>query len=52
MQNKNYLDENASHLKVDKRLVRQLLDLNDKRIMDFGCGMGGMTLLVCRQLGL
>ena len=40
----NFLDENADHLKVDKRLVRQLLDLNGKRIMDFGCGMGGMTL--------
>ena len=40
----NFLDENADHLKVDKRLVRKLLDLNGKRIMDFGCGMGGMTL--------
>ena len=40
----NFLDENADHLKVDKRLVRNLLDLDGKRIMDFGCGMGGMTL--------
>ena len=40
----NFLDEHADHLKVDKRLVRQLLDLDGKRIMDFGCGMGGMTL--------
>jgi 2-polyprenyl-3-methyl-5-hydroxy-6-metoxy-1,4-benzoquinol methylase len=40
----NFLDENADHLKVDKGLVRQLLDLDGKRIMDFGCGMGGMTL--------
>ncbi len=40
----NFLDENADHLKVDKALVRKLLDLDGKRIMDFGCGMGGMTL--------
>ncbi|MEM1122080.1 MAG: class I SAM-dependent methyltransferase [Bacteroidota bacterium] len=40
----NFLDDNADHLKVDKTLVRKLLDLDGKRIMDFGCGMGGMTL--------
>lgn len=40
----NFLDEQADHLKVDKRLVRKLLNLDGKRIMDFGCGMGGMTL--------
>jgi len=40
----NFLDENADHLKVDKQLVRGLLDLTGKKVLDFGCGMGGMTL--------
>lgn len=40
----NFLNEEADHLKVDKKLVRELFDLEGKRVMDFGCGMGGMTL--------
>lgn len=40
----NFQDENADHLKVDKKLIREKFDLTGKRILDFGCGMGGMTL--------
>jgi len=40
----NFSNDNAPHLKVDKRIVRELLDLTGKRVLDFGCGMGGMTL--------
>lgn len=40
----NFLDENASHLHVDKKLIREKFDLDGKNILDFGCGMGGMSL--------
>ncbi len=40
----NFLNEQASHLKVDKQLFRERMNLNGKRILDFGCGMGGMSL--------
>ncbi len=40
----NFLDGKASHLHVDKRLMREKFDLNHKKILDFGCGMGGMSL--------
>lgn len=40
----NYLNEAAPHLEVDKRLLRSRFQLDGKRILDFGCGMGGMTL--------
>ncbi len=40
----NFLNEQASHLKVDKKLVRDWVDFPVKKILDFGCGMGGMTL--------
>gem|GEM_PF-723614 len=40
----NFIDEHAPHLKVDKRLLRQHFRLDGKRILDFGCGMGGMSL--------
>ncbi len=40
----NFLDENASHLHVDKKLIREKFDLNGKKVLDFGCGMGGMSL--------
>ncbi len=40
----NYLNESAPHLKVDKRLLRQHFQLDGKRVLDFGCGMGGMSL--------
>jgi len=40
----NFQNENADHLKVDKRLIREKFDLTGKKILDFGCGMGGMSL--------
>lgn len=40
----NFLNDQAAHLKVDKALIRQKFDLTNKRILDFGCGMGGMSL--------
>ncbi len=40
----NFLDENASHLHVDKKLIREKFDLDGKKVLDFGCGMGGMSL--------
>ena len=45
----NFLNDEASHLKVDKQLIPQLMDLNGKRIIDFGCGMGGMTLWYAKK---
>jgi len=40
----NFKNEDASHLKVDKKLIREKFDLTGKNILDFGCGMGGMSL--------
>lgn len=40
----NFQNENAVHLHIDKKLIRELFDLNGKKVLDFGCGMGGMTL--------
>lgn len=40
----NFLDENAPHLHVDKRLIREKFNLDGKKVLDFGCGMGGMSL--------
>lgn len=33
-----------SHLNLDKKIFNQHFDFTGKRILDFGCGMGGMTL--------
>ena len=53
----NFRNEQAPHLHVDKKLIRERFDLTGKRILDFGCGMGGMTLWYatnwdCDVLGL
>ncbi len=40
----NFMDETANHLKVDKELIRTKFNLDGKKILDFGCGMGGMSL--------
>ncbi len=40
----NFMNDRASHLWVDKQLVKENFDLNGKQVLDFGCGMGGMTL--------
>lgn len=45
----NFLDDNANHLRVDKNLLREMFDLSGKKVLDFGCGMGGMTLWYARQ---
>ncbi|GIV31579.1 MAG: hypothetical protein KatS3mg029_0930 [Saprospiraceae bacterium] len=45
----NFLNDEAPHLRVDKALVRRLFDLSGKRVLDFGCGMGGMTLWYARN---
>jgi len=41
---KNFLEDERSHLWVDKHIINQRLNLNKKHILDFGCGMGGMSL--------
>ncbi len=45
---KNFLAED-SHLKLDKAFINQFYDLNGKRVLDFGCGMGGMTLWMAKH---
>ncbi len=40
----NFLNENANHLFVDKALIRERFNLDGKKVLDFGCGMGGMSL--------
>lgn len=40
---KNLLEE-SSHLWIDKIIIKKKLDLTNKRILDFGCGMGGMSV--------
>lgn len=40
----NLMDETANHLKFDKELIRSKFNLDGKKILDFGCGMGGMSL--------
>lgn len=41
---RNFLDNSARHLQVDKAFLAQHFDLNGKLVLDFGCGMGGMSL--------
>ncbi len=40
----NFKNHQAPHLKVDKQLIPNMFNLDGKRILDFGCGMGGMSL--------
>ncbi|MEO1260083.1 MAG: class I SAM-dependent methyltransferase [Bacteroidota bacterium] len=40
----NFMDETANHLKVDKELIRSKFNLDGKKVLDFGCGMGGMSM--------
>jgi 2-polyprenyl-3-methyl-5-hydroxy-6-metoxy-1,4-benzoquinol methylase len=40
----NFLNDTAKHLHVDKQFIRQNFDLTGKKILDFGSGMGGMSL--------
>lgn len=53
----NFLHNQARHLHVDKTFIKDHFDLTGKSILDFGCGMGGMTLWYaknwnCRVHGL
>ncbi|MFA0963054.1 cyclopropane-fatty-acyl-phospholipid synthase family protein [Roseivirga sp. BDSF3-8] len=38
-----------SHLWLDKKLIQQYLSLDGLRVLDFGCGMGGMTIWIAQQ---
>ncbi len=40
----NFQNEAANHLRVDKQLIRRKFDLTGMQVLDFGCGMGGMSL--------
>ena len=40
----NFRNDEASHLKVDKKLIKEKFDLTGRKVLDFGCGMGGMSL--------
>jgi 2-polyprenyl-3-methyl-5-hydroxy-6-metoxy-1,4-benzoquinol methylase len=40
----NFINDNAKHLQVDKAFIRENFDLTHKNILDFGSGMGGMSL--------
>lgn len=40
----NFKNDHAPHLKVDKKLIKETMNLNGKKVLDFGCGMGGMSL--------
>lgn len=40
----NFLNEQANHLRVDKKLIRERFNMDGKKVLDFGCGMGGMSL--------
>ena len=40
----NFRNDDAPHLKVDKTLIKAMIDLNGKKVLDFGCGMGGMSM--------
>jgi SAM-dependent methyltransferase len=41
---KNFLDDKISHLWIDKVIINEELNLSNKRVLDFGCGMGGMSI--------
>lgn len=45
---KNFLSED-SHLALDKKFLRTF-DLRGKDVLDFGCGMGGMSLWMAKEL--
>ena len=45
---RNYQDS-GGHLWLDKQFFRQHLSLDDKDVLDFGCGMGGMSLWCATQ---
>lgn len=40
----NFLNDEADHLKVDKEFIKKYFSLDGKKVLDFGSGMGGMSL--------
>lgn len=40
----NFSNDRASHLQIDKQVIKGRLDLTGKKVLDFGAGMGGMSL--------
>lgn len=47
---RNFLSENT-HLALDKKFIKKHFDLNGKDVLDFGCGMGSMSLWMAKELG-
>ena len=47
---KNFLGQ-QSHLDTDKSVLTSHFDLKNKKVLDFGCGMGGMTLWMAKEIG-
>lgn len=41
---KNLIEDANTHLWLDKKFIKERLNLTNKRVLDFGCGMGGMSL--------
>ena len=46
---KNIIQGSKHHLHLDQDYLRQNFDLSGKKVLDFGCGMGGMTIWLSRQ---
>ena len=40
-----------SHLDLDKKIISENFDFRNKRILDFGCGVGGMTIWLAKEMG-
>ncbi|MGN7722861.1 class I SAM-dependent methyltransferase [Chitinophaga sp. 22620] len=47
----NNFSGNQSHLWLDKHFLQKRFDLANKDILDFGCGMGGLTLWLAAKTG-
>ncbi|HRJ30914.1 MAG TPA: methyltransferase domain-containing protein [Cyclobacteriaceae bacterium] len=43
--------DQGGHLEIDKRLLKKHFDFNGKTVMDFGCGVGGMSIWMANHLG-
>jgi 2-polyprenyl-3-methyl-5-hydroxy-6-metoxy-1,4-benzoquinol methylase len=40
----NYCSDDDTHLRYDKKIMLETFNLNGKKVLDFGCGMGSMLL--------
>lgn len=43
--------DQSSHLDIDKKILKAHFDLTRKTVMDFGCGVGGMSIWMANNLG-